>query len=118
MMITLADPQMTLSFQIHDRVQELRREVVEILATDQPGHHSGPEKVKHDKRIERLWQIRNELFALIAKRRIKESNSCSECGASSSTGLIYLLLFPSLVSSTWQFLAREIVTIADVTLAH
>jgi hypothetical protein len=69
MMIALADPQMTLSFQIHDRVQELRREVAEILATDQPGDHSGPEKVKHDKRIERLCQIRNELFALTAKRR-------------------------------------------------
>ena len=59
---------MTMSFQIHARVQELRREIAEIEAADKVGHCSGVEKVKHEKRIERLQEIRNELLALVAKR--------------------------------------------------
>jgi hypothetical protein len=61
---------MTVPFQIHARVQELRREIAEIEAADNVGHISGVEKVKHEKRIERLEEIRNELLALIAKRGV------------------------------------------------
>ena len=60
---------MTLPSHICARAQELRREIAEIEAADILGHHSGAEKVKHDKRIQRLWEIRNELFALMAPNR-------------------------------------------------
>jgi tRNA G37 N-methylase TrmD len=59
--------------QIYARAQKLRREVAEIEAADILGHHSGAEKVKHDKRIQRLWEIRNELFALIAPNRAADA---------------------------------------------
>jgi predicted Co/Zn/Cd cation transporter (cation efflux family) len=58
---------MTSPFQIRASVQELRREIAEIKAADNVGHHSGVEKLKHEKRIERLQQIRDELLAMIAK---------------------------------------------------
>ena len=58
---------MTLLCHIQGRVQELRREIVEITAARCVKHHSGPEKVKHEKRIQRLWEIKSELWALIAK---------------------------------------------------
>jgi hypothetical protein len=52
-------------FQIYARVQELRREIAEIAAADKVKRLSGPEKVKHEKRIQRLEEIRGELSALI-----------------------------------------------------
>lgn len=60
---------MTLPFQIRASVQELRREIAEIKAADNVGHHSGVEKLKHEKRIERLQEIRDEL-AMIAKHGV------------------------------------------------
>jgi hypothetical protein len=50
---------------IYARARELRREIAEIEAADILDRYSGAAKVKHDKRIQRLWEIRNELFALI-----------------------------------------------------
>jgi hypothetical protein len=58
---------MTILFQMHARVQELRREIAEIEAADNVSHLSGVEKVKHEKRIGRLEEIRSELLALNAK---------------------------------------------------
>ena len=60
---------MTMSFQIQDRVQELRREITEIEAANRIGHHSGVEKLKYEKRLERLQEIREELLTIIAKQR-------------------------------------------------
>ena len=68
---------MTVPFQIHARVQELRREIAEIEAADNIGHVSGVEKVKHEKRIERLEEIRSELLALNAKRRVVSLSTLS-----------------------------------------
>jgi hypothetical protein len=59
--------------QIHDRVQELRREIEEIALADKEKHFSGPEKVKHEKRIQRLEEIRGELAALIWDDRCGQS---------------------------------------------
>jgi len=61
---------MTLQFQVHDRVRELRREIAEILAANTAKHVSGVEKVKHEQRIQRLEEIHDELFALIAKKEV------------------------------------------------
>jgi hypothetical protein len=61
---------MTLEFQVHDRVQELRREIAQILAATTVRHVSGVEKVKHEKRILRLEEIHDELFALIVKKEL------------------------------------------------
>jgi ribosomal protein L29 len=61
---------MTLELQVHDRVQELRREIAEILAATTAKHVSGVEKVKHEKRIQRLEEIHDELFALVAKKEM------------------------------------------------
>jgi len=61
---------MILEFQVHDRVQELRREIAQILAANTASHVSGVEKVKHEKRIQRLEEIHDELFTLIAKREL------------------------------------------------
>lgn len=58
---------MTMPFQIYERVQELRREIAEITAADKGKRVSGPEKVKHEKRIQRLQEIRGELSALICE---------------------------------------------------
>lgn len=60
---------MTMSFQIQARVQELRREIIEIETSNNVGHHSGVEKLKYEKRVERLQEIRDELLAMIAKHR-------------------------------------------------
>ena len=46
---------------------------MEISATTHVRHYSGAEKVKRDKRIQRLWDIQNELFALIAKSRAMDA---------------------------------------------
>jgi hypothetical protein len=78
---------MTMPFQIHSRVQELRREIAEIEAADNVGHHSGVEKVKHEQRIERLQEIRNELSALIAKRGVVSLSALSMNTLSMSTNL-------------------------------
>src|ERR1700758_498669 len=64
---------MTISFQIHDRVQELRREIAEIAAADKEKRLSGPEKVKHEQRIQRIEEIRGELSALIWEDRWGQS---------------------------------------------
>lgn len=66
---------MTMSFQIQARVQELRREIASIEAADNVGHHSGAEKVKHEERIQRLWEIRNELLALIPTNRAEGASA-------------------------------------------
>ena len=58
---------MAIPLQIYNRVQALRREIAEIVAADNERHLSGPEKVKHEKRIQRLEEIRSELSALIWK---------------------------------------------------
>lgn len=58
---------MAIPLQIYDRVQELRREIAEIVAAANEKHLSGPAKVKHEKRIQRLEEIRSELSALIWK---------------------------------------------------
>jgi len=58
---------MKMPFQIQARVQELRRETVEIVATRSAKHSSGQEKVKREQRIKRLSEIRNELLSLVAK---------------------------------------------------
>jgi len=55
-------------FQIQARVQELRRETVEIVATRNARHSSVQEKVKYEQRIQRLLEIRSELLSLIANR--------------------------------------------------
>jgi hypothetical protein len=60
---------MTMSFEIQARVQELRREIIEIEAANNVRHHSGVEKLKHEKRLERLQEIRDELLTIIAKQR-------------------------------------------------
>jgi hypothetical protein len=52
---------------ICDRIQQLRREIDQIAAVMRPGHRSGSEKVKHEKRILRLEEIREELMSLIQK---------------------------------------------------
>ena len=69
---------MTVPLHIHTRIEQLRREIVEISATRNVRHHSGPEKVKNDRRIQRLWEIKNELSALIAKR-LAGGNLACEC---------------------------------------
>ena len=56
-------------FQIHDRIRELRREIAEISAAGKVKYISGPEKVKHEKRIQRLEEIRDELSTLIWEDR-------------------------------------------------
>ena len=61
---------MILEFQVHNRVQELRREIAQILAAKAASHVSGVEKVKHEKRIQRLEEIHDELFTLIAKKEV------------------------------------------------
>ena len=52
---------------IYDRIQQLRREIEQIAAVMRPGHRSGSEKMKHEKRILRLEEIREELMSLIQK---------------------------------------------------
>jgi hypothetical protein len=66
---------MTMPFQIYARVQELRREIAEIAAADKVKHFRGPEKVNHEKRIQRLEEIRGELSALIWEDSW-DQNSC------------------------------------------
>lgn len=66
---------MVMRFQIYERVQELRREIAEITAADKEKRVSGPEKVKHEKRIQRLEEIRSELSALIWEGGLGQ-NSC------------------------------------------
>ena len=72
---------MTKSFHIQIRIQEQRNEIFEISAARNVRHFSGSEKVKHEKRIQTLWEIRNELLALIGKigyecsRRFREAHS-------------------------------------------
>jgi hypothetical protein len=61
---------------IYDRIQQLRREIEQIAAVMRPGHRSGPEKVKHEKRILRLEEIREELMSLIQKSA-ELDHSCS-----------------------------------------
>lgn len=56
---------MTIPLQIYDQIQQLRREITEIASADQDRRASGPEKVKHEKRIQRLEEIRSQLSALI-----------------------------------------------------
>lgn len=56
---------MTIPLQIYDQIQQLRREITEIASADQDRRVSGPEKVKHEKRIQRLEEIRSQLSALI-----------------------------------------------------
>ena len=56
---------MTIPLQIYDQIQQLRREITEIASADQDRRVSGPEKVKHEKRIQRLEEIRSKLSALI-----------------------------------------------------
>lgn len=63
---------MTLPFQIHDHVQLLRQEIVEIISASDVRHSSGPEKVKHEKRIQRLEEIRAELSSLIENRALRD----------------------------------------------
>lgn len=60
-------------FQIYDRIQELRREIAEISAASKVRYLSGPEKVKHERRIQRLEEIRDELSALIWQDRFSEN---------------------------------------------
>ena len=66
---------MTMRFQTYERIQELRREIAEISAADKVKRLSGPEKVKHEKRIQRVGEIRGELSALIWEDR-RGQNSC------------------------------------------
>jgi hypothetical protein len=61
---------MILEFQVHDRVEELRREISQILAASSASHVSGVAKVKYEKRIQRLEEIHDELSALIAKKEV------------------------------------------------
>lgn len=58
---------MAIHVQIHDRIPELRREIAKIAAAIKERRLSGPEKVKHEKRIRRLEEIRSELAGLIGK---------------------------------------------------
>lgn len=62
-------------FPIHNRVQELRREIAEIATTSNVRHCSGPEKVKHEKRIQRLEEIRSELSVLLDGGKNAEEES-------------------------------------------
>lgn len=67
---------MAMPFQIYERVQELRREIAEITASDKEKRVSGPEKVKHEKRIQRLEEIRSELSALIWEGGWGQNSCC------------------------------------------
>lgn len=59
---------MTIPRHSYDRIQQLRHEITEIAAAAQDRRVSGPEKVKHEKRIQRLEEIRSQLSALIWRR--------------------------------------------------
>jgi hypothetical protein len=59
---------MVMAFQVHDRVQALRQEIAQILAATTSRHARGAAKVKEEKSIQRLTEIHDELFALIAKK--------------------------------------------------
>lgn len=63
---------------IDDRVQRLRREIVEIAAMRNLRHTSGPEKVKHEKRIQRLQEILDELRSM-AHTSEAESYGVGQC---------------------------------------
>ena len=52
---------------IDDRVKELRHEIAQIAAAVKEWHLSGPEKVRHERGIQRLVEIRGELSRLIWK---------------------------------------------------
>lgn len=56
---------MTIPRHSYDRIQQLRHEIAEIAGAAQDRRVSGPEKVKHEKRIQRLEEIRSQLSALI-----------------------------------------------------
>lgn len=49
---------------IQDRVHGLRLEILEITASRNLRHTSGPEKIKHEKRILRLQEIADELRSM------------------------------------------------------
>jgi hypothetical protein len=52
---------------IDDRVEELRHEVAQIVAAVKEWHLSGPQKVRHERRIQKLVGIRSESSGLIWK---------------------------------------------------
>lgn len=58
---------------MYDRIQQLTREIARIAAETREGHRSGSGKVKHEKRIVRLAEIREELMALTQKSRTSPS---------------------------------------------
>ena len=58
---------MTIPLHIQDRIEELREEIVELSAARNVKHSSGSEKMKYDKRIQRLWEIRHKLLALTVR---------------------------------------------------
>ena len=49
---------------IQDRVHGLRLEILEITASRNLRHTSGPEKIKHERRILRLQEIAGELRSM------------------------------------------------------
>lgn len=58
---------MAIPVQIYGRVEELRREIAEIAEAAKERRLSGPQKMKHQERIQRLEEIRSELSGLIWK---------------------------------------------------
>lgn len=67
-----------MTLHIQNRVHRLRREIVEIAASHSLKHTSGPEKIKHEKRIQRLQEIVDELRSMAPKSGA-EPSAAGQC---------------------------------------